>query len=118
MPSKLTTGASSVTLRPDRFGCPYSTMRDWPPWAVGGTGGGRVPVVQPRSRIDETVLFNPIAESAGESPLQSVTQRARKYAALQSCQLPPWMTTDDARSLKPTLARSDTDCVAVKRRPP
>jgi hypothetical protein len=61
--------------------------------------------------------LRPIAPSDGYSPRSSVTQRPRKNASVQICHEPLRMVTDDARSLNPEPAKSETELVAVKRRP-
>src|SRR5262249_51960250 len=52
------------------------------------------------------------------SPRPTVTQRPRKYVSEQTCQLPLFTMTDDARSLKPTLSKFEIAWLAVNDRPP
>ena len=55
--------------------------------------------------------------SVGYSPGASVTQRPRKYASVQSCHEPLRMITDEARSLKPRLAKFEIVWSETNERP-
>src|SRR6185436_7429335 len=55
--------------------------------------------------------------SVGYSPGGSVSQRPRNCVSVQSCHVPLRITTDDARSLKPRLAKLEIDWSATNEAP-
>ena len=72
---------------------------------------------QSRLRADEIWFSSAMLRKVGYSPGASVTHRPRKKASEQSCHVPLRMTTDEARSLKPTSAKFEIDWSATKERP-
>src|SRR4030095_8491808 len=92
---------STSSERPRKPKSSYSVTDGPRPWPGPGPGAG----AYPSSRADETAVDRPIWPRFAYWPRSSVTQRPRKYASEQSCQLPRLITTDEARSLKPWSAR-------------